>query len=669
MATRNRHIYEFGRFRLNVEEKQLVLEGLPVPLTPKAFDLLVVLVENGGHLLEKSELLDRVWPDSFVEEANLSVKMSELRRSLGESPNDHQYIETVPRRGYRFVAPVTEYSDEEAEPDVSASNEEVSDSMSSEETSDSGSNGAEQSLLPPLKETSRRTMLIRRWPIIGAGLLLLLALLIGLNLGRLRERFLDNAAPIHIQSLAVLPLKNLSGGETQDYFADGMTEALITDLARIGALRVISGHSGRKYKDTQRTVPEIGRELNADAVLTGSVVRVGDRVRIAVQLIHSATDQNLWVHSYERDLQNVLALQREVARDVASEIRIKLTPQEQMQFGSAATVNPKAYDQYLRGKFYLNRQTADDNAAAIASLESAVAADPEFAAARAELAQAYVWRFFLFDPNNKALAEKAFVEVEKALALDPDLAVAYLARGRLLWTISNRFPHEKAIREYRRALELNPNLDEARNQLALVYNHIGAFDEALRELDRALAVNPHNSLAVFRVAETILFQGKYEQALSGLHKIPEDTNRALVGHQIVWALFNLGRKEEAVVELERFLKDFPDDNRGLFTSLQAMLAASAGQEQIAEEKIRIAVENGKGFGHFHHTAYFIACAYALMNKPEQAVTWLESAAENGFPCYPLFENDDNLNKIRQDPRFVAFMAKLRPQWEYFKTIL
>ena len=295
MATRNRHIYEFGRFRLNVEEKQLVLEGLPVPLTPKAFDLLVVLVENGGHLLEKSELLDRVWPDSFVEEANLSVKMSELRRSLGESPNDHQYIETVPRRGYRFVAPVTEYRDEEAEPDVSASNEEVSDSMSSEETSDSGSNGAEQSLLPPLKETSRRTMLIRRWPIIGAGLLLLLALLIGLNLGRLRERFLDNAAPIHIQSLAVLPLKNLSGGETQDYFADGMTEALITDLARIGALRVISGHSGRKYKDTQRTVPEIGRELNADAVLTGSVVRVGDRVRIAVQLIHSATDQNLWV--------------------------------------------------------------------------------------------------------------------------------------------------------------------------------------------------------------------------------------------------------------------------------------------------------------------------------------------------------------------------------------
>jgi tetratricopeptide (TPR) repeat protein len=261
------------------------------------------------------------------------------------------------------------------------------------------------------------------------------------------------------------------------------------------------------------------------------------------------------------------------------------------------------------------------------------------------------------------------VEAEKALALDPDLAAAYLARGRLLWTPANRFPHEKAIREYRRALALNPSLDEARNQLALVYNHIGAFDEALRELQRAVEIDPSNTLAQYRIGETLLFQGKHEQALNALRAVPSEVNPALAGHQLAWALFNLGRRDEAAATLEQFLRDYPEDNRGLFTSVQAVLAASAGQERLAEEKIVSAVEKGKGFGHFHHTAYHIACAYALMNKPEPAVRWLEAAAEDGFPCYPLFERDKNLDNLRQDPRFVALLSKLKQQWEYYRTIL
>ena len=302
-------------------------------------------------------------------------------------------------------------------------------------------------------------------------------------------------------------------------------------------------------------------------------------------------------------------------------------------------------------------------------MERSVAADPAFAAAHAELAQAYVWKLFLFDPNDRGLTEKAYVAAEKALALDPNLAVAYLARGRLLWTPANHFPHEKAIREYRRALELNANLDEARNQLALVYNHIGAFDEALRELELALAINPNNSLAQFRVGETLLFQGKYEQALSDLRKVPKDANPALVGHQIAWALFNLGRKDEAAATIEEYLRDHPEDNRGLFTSVQAVIAASAGQQRLADEKITLAVEKGKGFGHFHHTAYYVATAYALMKKPNEAVKFLEDAAEAGFPCYPLFESDPNLNNLRRDARFIAFMEKLKPQWDHHKTIL
>ena len=471
-----------------------------------------------------------------------------------------------------------------------------------------------------------------------------------------------------IQSLAVLPLENLSGDTSQDYFVDGMTEALITDLARVGALRVISLPSVMQYKGARKPLPETGRELNVDVVLTGSVVRSGERVRIAVQLNDAATGQNLWADSYERDLGDVLALQREVTRNIVGEIRIKLTPQEQGQFGSVRPVNPEAYDHYLRGRFYLNRQTRDGNEDAIMALERAVVTDPTFAVAYAELAQAYVWKLFLFAPGEGQWAEKAFVAAEKALSLDPNLAVAYLSRGRILWTPANHFPHEKAIREYRRALTLNPNLDEARNQLALVYSHIGAFDEALQESHKAIMTNPHNNLAQFRIGETLNFQRKHEQALSVLRAIPQEVNPELVGHHIAWALFNLGKREEASAVLEQLLRDYPQDRGGLFTSGQAVLAASAGQERMAEDKIKSAIERGKGFGHFHHTAYNIASAYALMNKPEQAIKWLEVAAEDGFPCYPLFASDANLDTIRQNPKFQSFLSAQKQEWEYYKSL-
>ena len=659
MVRQATHIYEFGPFRLIPEERQLLRDNQPVQLTPKCFDLLVVLVENSGHLIGKDELLKRLWPDSFVEEANLSVNMSALRRALDEGPNEHQYVETVPRRGYRFVAGVRDRWDGGAE-------------LFSQERSEGPGPIADQeqqtSPLLPAAPSRPRTSL-RRWLLVLVGLLLFSVLLLWLNADGLRKRLESKGVAVRIESLAVLPLENLSSDTSQGYFADGMTESLITELAKIRALRVMSRPSVMQYKGARKPLPEIARELKVDAVLTGSVVRSGERVRITVQLVHAATDRNLWADSYERDQRDVLALQREVTRDIVGEIRIKLTPQEQLQFGSVRPVNPEAYDHYLRGRFYLNRQTKDDNEAAITALERAVSTDPTFAAAYAELAQAYSWKLFLFSPGEKQWAEKAFVAAEKALALDPDLAVAHLARGRILWTPANRFPHEKAIQEYRLAVSLNPSLDEARNQLALVYCHIGAFDEALQESAKAVTTNPNNNLAQFRTGQTLNFQGKYEQALSVLRAIPNEANPELVGHQVVWALFNLGRREEASAVVEQFLRDYPQDNGGLFTGLQAVLAASVGQERTAQAKIRLAVERGKGFGHFHHTAYYIACAYALMNKREQAIKWLEMAAEDGFPCYPLFERDTNLDNLRQDARFVTFLAKQRQQWEYYKTIL
>ena len=468
--------------------------------------------------------------------------------------------------------------------------------------------------------------------------------------------------------LQCLPMTNLSGDPAQDYFADGMTETLIAGLAKVGALRVMPRASVMQYENATKPVPEIARELNVDAVVEGSVQRVSDRVTINVQLIQASTNRHLWSQTYDRELRDVLALQNEVARDVMQAVQIKLTQQEQMRLAGSRQIDPVAYDYFLRGKYYLGRQTKSDNQTAIEMFDKAVAADPNFAAGQAELAQACVWRLFLFAPEERKLEEKAFVAVEKALSLDPDLAEAHLARGRLLWTPANHFPHDKAIKEYRRALELNPSLDEARHQLAVVYAHIGLLDEALQELEKTIAINPSNTLARYRVGEVLLFQGKYEESLAALRNVPRESNPALIGHQMAYALFCLGKKEEASATLVQFLKDYPEDNRGLLTSLEAVLAASNKQERTAEEKIQLAVQKGKGFGHFHHTEYFIGVAYALMNKPDQAIKWLEQAADEGFPCYPLFEHDANLNSLRQDGRFIALLAKLKQQWESYKTL-
>jgi len=637
--------YEFGPFKLDPAEHLLLRGGEAVSITPKAFDLLVALVENRGHLVIKEELMERIWPDSFVEEANLSVKMSELRRALGETPNANRYIETVPRRGYRFVADVTELNGV-------ATNQE------------SGLNKQ----TPQIPDDHKAPTLGRRttnlWPWVGIPILVVLVFVFG----SYRVGLFKPAENSRIHSLAVLPMANLSGDPAQDYFADGMTETLISGLARVGALRVISRTSVMQYRSAQKQVPEIGRELNVDAIVEGSVQRFGDRVKITVQLIDAQTDKHLWTETYDRQLSDILLLQNEIARAVTQAIQVKLTPQEETRFAAAKTIDPTAYDYLLRGRFYLDHQTKADNEIAIHLLEQAVAADPNFAAAHATLAQACVWRSFLFTPDEKQWEEKAFVSVEKALALDPDLAEAHLARGRLLWTPSNHFPHDKAIQEYRRALELNPNLDEARNQLAVVYNHVGLLDESLQQLEQAVAINPSNTVARYRIGETLLFQGEYERALSAFRSVPADANPALIGHQSAWALFNLGRKEEAAATLEQFLKDYPEDNGGLYTSVQAVLAAAAGRRAEAEEKIQLAIEKGKGYGHFHHTAYHIAAAYALMNEPAQAVKWLRAAADTGFLCYPMYEKAPYFNNVRQDLAFASFLADVRKQWEYYKSL-
>jgi len=334
------------------------------------------------------------------------------------------------------------------------------------------------------------------------------------------------------------------------------------------------------------------------------------------------------------------------------------------------SANPAAYDAYMRGKVNVSSENPENNEAAIKLFQEAIAADPSFAAAYAELARAYSIKARLFAPgaDKKKLNEEAEVDVEKALALDPNLAEGYFARGLILWTPYNRFPHEQAVYSYKRAIELNPNFDEAHHQLGYVYLHIGLLDQGWQELETALAINPGNTLARFRLGQIEMCRAKYEEAFQIFDTTALEKNPIVAAYKAN-SLFRLGRTEEASALIEQLLKDYPKDEGGQVISVKAMMLAKAGKQREAEAAIQHAIDIGRGYIHFHHTSYNIASAYALMHQPDPALKWLQVTAEEGFPNYPLFEGDANLDNLRKDPRFIAFMAKLKQQWEHYNATL
>jgi tetratricopeptide (TPR) repeat protein len=264
--------------------------------------------------------------------------------------------------------------------------------------------------------------------------------------------------------------------------------------------------------------------------------------------------------------------------------------------------------------------------------------------------------------------ERGLVAAEKALRLDPKLAEGHYARGFLLWTPASHFAHEQAIQEYKRAIELNPNLDDVHRQLALVSMHIGLFEQAHEEFRKALALDPSNRIAQFQEGGLYGWDGHYEDALRIHRQVPQDFNPALWAWTMAWNLLELGRDQEASTLIEEYLRSTPQDPGGVVTSTRAILHAKAGKLREAERDIARAVQVGEGFGHFHHTAHNIASAYALLHRPALAVQYLRRAADDGLPCYPLFQNDPQLASLRQDPGYIALMAELKAQWERWKDL-
>ncbi|MGD9629419.1 MAG: tetratricopeptide repeat protein [Pyrinomonadaceae bacterium] len=346
------------------------------------------------------------------------------------------------------------------------------------------------------------------------------------------------------------------------------------------------------------------------------------------------------------------------------------SPDPSLNLPGLADNKDKAYDLYVRGKVKVANENRADTEAAIALLQEAVSLNPNLAEAFAQLARAHNTMAFKFSagPDRKQHHENAEVAIEKALKLNRELAEAHFARGLILWTNTNRFPHEQSISAYKRSLAIDPNSDETHHQLSLVYSHIGLEDKAFASVRKALELNPNNTLARFRIGVYLQYEGRFDEAIAVFKTIPrEEHTPLLMDRSLGETLIQLGRLQEAEAIADEHLSRFPQDEGGSFTSIKALVLAKTGEHHKAEERILKANEIGSGFGHFHHTAYNIASAYAVMGRPDEAVRWLETAADGGFPNYPYFSLDPNLERLRKHPRFVAFMTKLRSQWERFKN--
>ena len=653
-----RSVVRFGAFEADLSSGEVHKHGHKIKLQGQPFQVLVMLLGRPGKVIAREELRARLWPaDTFVDfDTGLNSAIKKLRDALGDSAEEPAYVETLPRRGYRFVAQLEHQT--------------VADVPCTQKESEASNKHAAEPVLGAVRSAPALTRPRPWWRkrrVAFVASALTLSALLGLAVGAWRGGLVRSAHAMRIESVAVLPLENMTGDPTQEYLVDGMTDALTTHLAQIGDIRVISRTSAMRFKGAKRTVPEIAQELHVDAVVEGSISRPNGVMHVNAQLIYAPGDRHIWARSYEGVQSNLPTIENEIASDVARKIGVAMTPDSSRRLSMTLSVNQEAYDLYLRAEPYYGIETREANDEAIRLLEKSVTADAKFAAGYAALATAYRVRAFSVEPEQtQEWVEKATAEVQRSLSLDANLAEAYVSRGYLLWSRANDWSYERAVADYRHALELNPNLAEAHHQLANVYNHVGLLDKADAEIKNAVAVDPLNTGIRYRVTINLLYQGKYDESLA----VMRDSQKfmpSLWAFQTSFALQHIGRRREAQERIDQLLKTETPDRSGSLTAMQALLAADAGDASLVERKIQDAVAKGRGYQHFHHVAYAVASAYALLDKHEQALRHLRMTADDGFPCYPLFEHDSNLTKLRTDPRFLSFMAEQKKQWEYFRA--
>lgn len=656
MSHQEERIYRFAEYTLEASERRLKRGDEEIYLPPKNYEMLLYLVERHGHLLKKRELLDTLWADTLVAENTLTHCIEEIRKVLGDDAHHPRFIKTIPRVGYKFIAEVEEMTApaEEVEEEVTAVRVRVmKEEQEPEGESERGKEGGRgrwgdevshrvalsprRSLAPLLSHRWRRSQ-----KVLAVFMLLVLLMVGGL--------YLYNRSDQTIDSLAVLPFADLSADPAEDYFADGMTEALIADLAKIEALRVISRTSVMRYKGTRKPLPEIAQELKVDALVEGSVLRSGQHVRITAQLVEAATERHLWVETYERDLRDILALQREVAQAIAREIRITVTPQEQAHLASARPVNPEAYQAYLKGRYFWNKRTADGFKKGTEYFQQAIERDPHYAPAYAGLADCYnmLNNYDVLPPRDAA--PKAKAAATKALEIDHTLAEGHASLAFTLmyydWDWSG------AEREFQRAIELNPSYAEAHHWYGLYLTAMGRFDEAMAEIRRAEGLDPLSLIINTNVGWVFYFRRQYDQAIEQYRKTLEMDPSFLSAHvKLGWAYEQKQMYEEAIAEFQTVLTRLGDD---VLTELGHAYAV-AGQKDKA---IKVIAQLRGRAKRRYVSPYLVATIYAGLGETDQAFAWLEKSYDSRCGWLSWLRVDPRLDALRADLRFASLLRRL-----------
>jgi TolB-like protein/Tfp pilus assembly protein PilF len=483
-------------------------------------------------------------------------------------------------------------------------------------------------------------------------ILALLAVLTSLNVGGWRDRLLPRAAPGAIESLAVLPLENLSRDPEQEYFAEGMTEELIASLAKISALRVISRTSVVRYKGAHKPLPEIARELNVDGVIEGSTLRSGGRVRITAKLIHATTDRHLWANSYERDERDVLALQGEVARAIANEIKVKLTPQEQARLTSARPVNPEAYEAYLKGRYEWNTRTEEGLKKSLRYFEQAIAVEPSYGAAYSGLADSYsmLWDNQYLGPDE--CIPKARAAALKAIEIDDNLAEAHTSLANVMGSYDWNWT--AAEKEYRRALELNPNYATAHHWYAGQLAQMGHHVEALEEIRKARQLDPLSPRINAVVGLHLYWARQYDLALEELNKALDLNPNDPMTHQIVGLVYlQKAKNQEAITELLRANHLIGEKGWPPLTLAQGY--AFVGQRDQARKMLEKLEKQSK---RTFVAPTEIGLIYAALGERHQAFAWLERAYEQRDSGLLMLKVDARFDLLRPDPRFQDLLRRV-----------
>jgi TolB-like protein/DNA-binding winged helix-turn-helix (wHTH) protein/tetratricopeptide (TPR) repeat protein len=654
---------KFGDFELDVAGYELSRCGHPTKLERIPMELLLLLVERRGQLVTRDEILQKLWgKEVFLDVDNsINTAMSKIRVVLKDDPEDPAFIRTVPGKGYRFIAPITvlpvgkDTSTQPAAQEYSCGSGFIAPVRDATPTAVVAvADGP--SLASELPSNGGRWWL---WPSI-VGVFLAAALATWSWRDSLR-RIMSPSPPPAIRSLAVLPLENLTADASQEYFADGMTDALITDLAQIGTLRVISRTSIMRYKGMRKPLPDIARELGVDGIVEGTVVQSGNRVRITSQLIYAPADQHLWARSYEREIGDVVTLQGEIAQAIAEEVRAAVTPEQRSHLAKHPTDSPEAYQLYLRGRYFWNQRTPLGTKKSIEFFQQATEKDPRFALAYAGLADAYNFSNILGVLAPIESSPQAKTAANQALLLDPQLAEAHTALGLVKSHYDFDFPG--AQREFLKAIELNPNYANAHLFYAGAYlTPMARHEEAIAEMKKAVELDPLSLPLNNMMGNTYLWAGDYEKSLQQFQRTIElDPTFPLVHFFFANLLSEMGRYEEAIQE----------NQRGVL-----LLGVSAEQASASASEFRKALHTGGSKGYWQKnldvtlrehkqagTAYFaaigLAGAYARVDDKENAFRWLEkSYQEREGGSITLLRWQPDFKSLRADPRFAELLKRM-----------